>query len=320
MKAILVALVVFAATSTATAAETYPARPIRTILPNPPGGATDVVARIVTQKMTAILGQQMVVDNRGGAGGALGAELAARATPDGYTVLVASFATHTIVPHLQKKIGYDPLHDFVPIALFAVQYALLSANLNFAPNTVKDLIAYAKARPGAINYGSAGPGSTSDFTGRMFARMANIEITIVPYRGGGAIVPALLAGEAQLNFGPIPAMGALVKAGRLKGIAVSGPTRSAALPDVPTVAEAGLPGFSASGWVGLAAPRGTPRQLVERLAAAAVQAVKDPNVRQQLIRSGAEPAPKAAKEFEKFVREEYERYGKIVAELGLGPR
>jgi len=320
MKAILVALVVFAATSTANAAETYPARPIRTILPNPPGGATDVVARIVTQKMTAILGQQMVVDNRGGAGGALGAELAARATPDGYTVLVASFATHTIVPHLQKKIGYDPLHDFVPIALFAVQYALLSANLNFAPNTVKDLIAYAKARPGAINYGSAGPGSTSDFTGRMFARMANIEITIVPYRGGGAIVPALLAGEAQLNFGPIPAMGALVKAGRLKGIAVSGPTRSAALPDVPTVAEAGLPGFSASGWVGLAAPRGTPRQLVERLAAAAVQAVKDPNVRQQLIRSGAEPAPKAAKEFEKFVREEYERYGKIVAELGLGPR
>jgi tripartite-type tricarboxylate transporter receptor subunit TctC len=316
MRFLLTAILIAGAASAA-AAQPYPTRPIRMILPNPPGGANDIVGRIVAQKLGMILGQQLVVDNRGGAGGAIGAEIAGGAAPDGHTLLAATFATHTTIPHLHKKIAYDPLRGFVPIALFAVQFSMLSAHPGFPPNTVKDLIAYAKARPGAINYASAGPGSTSDFTGRMFARIANIEITIVPYKGGGPAITALLAGEAQINFGPIPATAPLVRGGRLKAIAVSGATRSVAMPEVPTVAESGVPGFSASAWVGLMAPAGTPRAVIEKLAAAAKEALESPDVRGQLIKAGAEPAFKPPKPFAQFVNEEYERYGKLVRELGL---
>ena len=312
----LTAMMLATAAPAATVAS-YPDRPIRMILPNPPGGANDIVGRIVAQKLGMILGQQVVVDNRGGAGGAIGAEIASGAAPDGHTLLAATFATHTTIPHLQKKIAYDPLRDFVPIALFAVQYSLLSAHPRFAPSTVKDLIAYAKAKPGIINYASAGPGSTSDFTGRMFARIANIEITLVPYKGGGPAITALLAGEAQINFGPIPATASFIRSGRLKAIAVSGATRSVAMPDVPTVSESGVPGFSASAWVGLMAPAGTPRAIVEKLAAAAKEALEGRELREQIVKAGAEPAFKPPKPFAQFVHGEYERYGKLVRELGL---
>lgn len=310
--------IVLGATASLAAAQTYPTRPIRMVVPNPPGGANDIVSRIVAQKLGAMLGQQLVVDNRGGAGGAIGAEIVAGAAPDGHTLLAATFATHTTIPHLQKKIAYDPLGGFAPIALFAVQYTMLSAHPGFPPSTVKDLIAYAKAKPGAINYASAGPGSTSDFTGRMFARVADIQLTLVPYKGGGPAITALLAGEAHINFGPIPATAPHIRAGRLKAIATSGNTRSAAMPDVPTVAESGVPGFSASAWVGLMAPARTPRAIVERLAAASKEALGAGEVREPLIRAGAEPAYKAPQDFAKFVREEYDRYGKLVRELGLG--
>lgn len=315
MKTILAAIMLAAAATAA--AQPYPSRPIRMVVPNPPGGANDIVARIVAQKLSLSVGQQLVVDNRGGAGGAIGAEIVAGAAPDGHTLLAATFATHTIVPHLQRKIAYDPLRGFVPIALFAVQYSMLSAHPAFPPNTVKELIAYAKAKPGAINYASAGPGSTSDFTGRMLAKMADIQITLVPYKGGGPAITALLAGEAQINFGPIPATAPLIRGGRLKAIAVSGTTRSVAMPDVPTVAESGVPGFSASAWVGLMAPVGTPRPIVEKLAAASKEALENPEVREQLVKAGAEPAFKPPAPFAQFVREEYERYGRLVRELGL---
>ncbi|HEX6004039.1 MAG TPA: tripartite tricarboxylate transporter substrate-binding protein [Burkholderiales bacterium] len=309
------ALFTFAAVA---AAQSYPSRPIRMILPNPPGGANDIVGRIVAQQLASLLGQQIVVDNRGGAGGAIAAEIAANAVPDGHTLLAATFATHTTIPHLQKKIGYDPLNGFAPIARFAVQYSMLSAHPAFPPRSVKELIAYAKANPRAINYASAGPGSTSDFTGRMFARIANIEITLVPYKGGGPAITALLGGEAQINFGPIPATAAHIRAGRLKAIAVSGEQRSVAMPDVPTVAESGLPGFSASAWVGLMAPAGTRRSVIEKLAAASQVAIASTEVREPLIKTGAEPAYLPPAAFAQFVRTEYERYGKLVRELGLG--
>lgn len=314
----LFAAAALAAITTLAAAQPYPSRPIRMVVPNPPGGANDIVSRIVAQKLGAILGQQLVVDNRGGAGGAIGAEIAAGAAPDGHTLLAATFATHTTIPHLHKNIAYDPLRGFVPIALFAVQYSMLSAHPTFPPSTVRDLIAYAKAKPGAINYASAGPGSTSDFTGRMFARVANIQITLIPYKGGGPAITALLAGEAQINFGPIPATAPHIRSGRLKAIAVSGQVRSVAMPEVPTVAEAGVPGFSASAWVGLMAPAGTPRAIVENLAAASKEALAATEVREPLIKAGAEPAYKAPQAFAQFVREEHERYGKLVRELGLG--
>jgi tripartite-type tricarboxylate transporter receptor subunit TctC len=298
-------------------AQSYPNRPIRLIVPNPAGGANDIVSRIIAQRLSGLLAQQIVIDNRGGAGGAIGAEIATAAAPDGHTLLAATFATHTTIPHLQSRIGYDPLRGFVPVALFAVQYSVLSAHPAFPPGTVKDLIAHAKAKPGAINYASAGPGSTSDFTGRMFARLANVNITIVHYKGGGPAITGLLSGEAQINFGPIPATAPHIKAGRLKAIAVSGEARSSAMPAVPTVAESGLPGYSSSAWVGLMAPPGTPHAIVEKLTAATKEVLENTEVREQLITGGAEPAYKPPKPFAQFVNEEYERYGKLVRELGL---
>jgi tripartite-type tricarboxylate transporter receptor subunit TctC len=298
-------------------AQSYPNRPIRLIVPNPAGGANDIVTRIVAQRLSGLLGQQIVIDNRGGAGGAIGAEIATAAAPDGHTLLAATFATHTTIPHLQSKIAYDPLRGYAPVALFAVQYSMLSAHPAFPPGTVKELIAYAKTKPGAINYASAGPGSTSDFTGRMFARLANVNITIVHYKGGGPAITALLSGEAQINFGPIPATAPHIKSGRLKAIAVSGETRSSAMPAVPTVSESGLPGYSSSAWVGLMAPPGAPRAVVEKLTAATKEVLENREVREQLITAGAEPAYKPPRPFAQFVNEEYERYGKLVRELGL---
>ena len=298
-------------------AQAYPARPIRMIVPNPAGGANDIVSRIVAQKLGALLGQQIVMDNRGGAGGAIGAEIAAGAAPDGHTLLAATFATHTTIPHLHGKIAYDPRRGFAPIALWAVQYTMLTAHPAFPASTVKELVAHAKGKPGAINYASAGPGSTSDFTGRLFARIADINITLVPYKGGGPAITALLSGEAHINFGPIPATAAHVKSGRLKAIAVSGEARSVAMPAVPTVAESGLPGFAAAAWVGLMAPAGTPRAIVDRLSAATKTALDSAEVREPLINAGAEPAYKSPQPFAEFVNAEYERYGRLVRELGL---
>lgn len=320
MKASWIAVAAAVMTWSAQAAEKYPARPIRMVMPSSPGGANDVVGRMVVQRVAEILGQQIVVDNRGGAGGAIGAEIAAEGSPDGYTLLTATYATHTMIPLLQKTIRYRPERDFVPIALFVVQYSMMSAHPGFPPNTVKELIALAKAKPGAINYASAGPGSTSHFTGLMFAKLAGIDITIVPYKGGGPAITALIAGEMQFNFGPLPATVPHIRAGRLKAIAVSGTERSLAMPDVPTVAESGLPAFSQAAWVGLVAPAGTPRAILDRLHAAVNQALGNADLRQNLIRIGAEPAPRSRAEFAQFVHDDHERYAKLVTDLGLAPK
>jgi|WetSurMetagenome_2_1015567.scaffolds.fasta_scaffold159050_1 tripartite-type tricarboxylate transporter receptor subunit TctC len=320
MKASWIAVAAAVMTWSAQAAEKYPARPIRMVMPSSPGGANDVVGRMVVQRVAEILGQQIVVDNRGGAGGAIGAEIAAEGSPDGYTLLTATYATHTMIPLLQKTIRYRPERDFVPIALFVVQYSMMSAHPGFPPNTVKELIALAKAKPGAINYASAGPGSTSHFTGLMFAKLAGIDITIVPYKGGGPAITALIAGEMQFNFGPLPATVPHIRAGRLKAIAVSGTERSLAMPDVPTVAESGLPAFSQAAWVGLVAPAGTPRAILDRLHAAVNQALGNADLRQNLIRIGAEPAPRSRAEFAQFVHDDHERYAKLVTDLGLVPK
>ena len=299
------------------AAQTYPARPIRLISPNPAGGANDLIGRIVAQKLGEVLGQQVVVDNRGGAGGTIGTEIAAKAAADGYTLLAASQATHSISPHIYRKLPYDVLRDFAPVTNFVEVQNLLNANPAFPPNSVKELVALAKAKPGAINYASAGPGSASHFAGLLFAKAAGIDILHVPYKGGAPAIAAVLAGEAAFNFGPMPATAMHVKAGRLKALAVSGNTRSNAFPNVPTVAESGVSGYVVVGWFGLVAPRGTPKPVIERLHAAAVRALNDPETRRQLLQIGADPAPSSPDELGNFVRREYERYGKLVREAGL---
>lgn len=317
MRTILIAFAVAGVIAAGAAAQTYPSRPIRLISPNPAGGANDLIGRIVAQKLGEVLGQQVVVDNRGGAGGTIGTEIAARAAPDGYTLLAASQATHSISPHIYRKLPYDVLRDFAPVTNFVEVQNLLNANPAFPPNSVKELVALAKARPGAINYASAGPGSASHFAGLLFAKAAGIDILHVPYKGGAPAIAAVLAGEAAFNFGPMPATAMHVKAGRLKALAVSGSTRSNAFPNVPTVAESGVPGYVVVGWFGLVAPKGTPKPIVDRLHAAAVRALNDPETRRQLVQIGADPAPSSPDELGKFVRREYERFGKLVREAGL---
>jgi tripartite-type tricarboxylate transporter receptor subunit TctC len=320
MNASWMAVAVAVMTLSAQAADKYPVRPVRMVMPSSPGGANDVVGRMVAQKIIETLGQQIVIDNRGGAGGAIGAEIAAEGAPDGYTLLAATYATHTMIPLLQKKIRYRPERDFVPIALFVVQYSMMSAHPSFQPGTVKELIALAKSKPGAINYASAGPGSTSHFTGLMFTKLAGIELTIVHYKGGGPAITALIAGETQFNFGPLPATVPHIRAGKLNAIATSGAARSLAMPEVPTVAESGLPGFSQAAWVGLVAPAGTPRAILDQLHGAVNQALNSADLRQQLIRIGAEPAPRSRAEFARFLSDEHQRYARIVKDLGLTPK
>ena len=316
MKRLLIALTLALAAASA-AAQSYPNRPIRLISPNPAGGANDVIGRIVAQKLGEILGQQVVVDNRGGAGGTIGTEMAVRAAPDGYTLFAASQSTITVAPHVYSKLAYDVLTDLMPVAMFAEVQNLLNTTPAFPPSNVKDLIALARAKPGAIKYASAGSGSASHFAGILFAKAAGIEFLHVPYKGGAPAITAVMSGEADFNFGPMAATTSFVKAGRLKALAVSGNKRSPAFPNVPTVVESGVPGYVVIGWFGLMVPKGTPQPLVNQLHAATAKAVNSADTRQQLMHTGADPAPNSPEEFGKFVRTEYERYGKLIREAGI---
>jgi tripartite-type tricarboxylate transporter receptor subunit TctC len=297
-------------------AQSYPVRPIRLVSPNPAGGANDVIGRIVAQKLGELLGQPMVVDNRGGAGGMIGAEIVARAAPDGYTLLAASASTHSSSPHVFKKVPYDPLKDFAPISLFAVVQNTLSATPSLPASSVKELVALARAKPDTLRYASAGSGSSSHFAGLAFAHAAGIRFVHVPYKGGAAAITALLSGEASFNFGPAPATAPLIRAGRLKALAVSGPKRSAALPDVPTVPEAGIP-YTMVGWFGIMAPAQTPAAIVQRLHAAVQAALDAPETARALVNVGAEPEAMAPAAFAQFVREEHARFGRIIRDAGI---
>ena len=311
-------LALMLAPAAAHAAEpSFPQRPIRLISPSQAAGANDVIARIMAARLGEVLNVQVVVDNRGGAGGMIGADITAKANADGYTLLAASLATHSILPHVYRNVPYDPVRDFTPVALFAIVPNLMTSGLSFAPNNVRELVALAKSKPGSINYASAGAGSASHFAGLLFARMAGIEIAHVPYKGGGPAVTALLAGEAGFNFGPMPATMSLVQSGRLKALAVSSTTRSNALPNVPTVSESGVPGYSSIGWFGLMAPKGTPRDIVLKLNAAAARAISAPDAAKQLLQIGADPTVRTPEAFGEFVREDNARYGKLVREAGI---
>jgi len=307
---------VLAATVNTHAAETYPARPLRMVISNGPGSAGDILGRIAFMRAADVLGQQIVVDNRPGAGGTIAVELVARATPDGYTLLATSFATHSVAPHTFKKIGYDPINDFSPISLFAVTQAGLCVNAGLPVKSTRDLIDLARARPGKLLMASAGIGSTSHLAGLMFATAAGIESTHVPYKGGGPSAAAIGAGEANWSLGPLAAYVPPWKAGRARCIAVSGEKRSSVFPELPTIGEA-VPGFKFLGWNGVMAPRGTPRAVIDRLNAALVQALKSPEVRQLYSAQGEEPAWSTPEDYAKLIREDYERYGKVVKQAGV---
>lgn len=298
----------------------YPDRPIRLISPNPAGGANDTIGRIVASKLSEILGQQLVIDNRGGAGGTIGGELAARATPDGYTLLAASVSTHSFAPIIHPKLGYDPVKDFAPISNFAIAQNLLVVHPQVKAANIKELVALAKGKPGSLNYASGGTGSTSHFAVALFVSLAGIakDTVHVPYKGGAPSITATMANETQFYFGPMA--GGLVphvKSGRLRALAVGGTSRSPALPEVPTATESGLPAYKNYGWFGLMAPAKTPRPIIDKLNQAVAKATSSPDVKQKFVDIGVDPAHTTPEELGKFVYEQLVLHKKVVQELGI---
>ena len=296
----------------AASGENWPTKPIRVIVPVPAGGNPDVITRIVTPGMSAQFGQQFVVDNRGGAGGMIGAELAARAVPDGYTLFFTSPGSMAILPYLHKKVPYDPVRDFAPIGMIASGPFLLVVHPSVQAKTVKELIALAKAQPGKINYASAGNGTANHLAMEMFKNMAGIDITHVPYKGAPQAVTDLLGGNMNMMFNSIPTMIQHIKSGRVRLLAVASAKRTPQLPDAPTVSEAGVPGFEAVPWVGIVAPAKTPRAIITRVHDAMVKVVRTPEIRAQFEVLGMDPAGGTPEEFAATIRQENERYAKVV--------
>jgi tripartite-type tricarboxylate transporter receptor subunit TctC len=300
-------------------AQSYPDRPIRLISPNPAGGANDTIVRIIAARMSTILGGSFIIDNRGGAGGKIGAEAVARAAPDGYTLLAGSVSTHSFAPLVPPKPGYDPIKDFEPISLFALVQNVLVASPSLPVASVAELIALAKAQPGKLNYASGGPGSTSHFAVAMFVALAGIQndTVHVPYKGGAPAMTATIANDTQFYFGPMAGMVPFIEAGSVKALAVSGEARSPTLPQIPTMTEAGMPKYKAIGWFGLLAPAGTPAAIVAKLSDAVGEAVKSPEVITGLRVQGIEPASSRPAAFAAFVREQLELHKKLAEDVDL---
>ena len=283
----------------------------------PPGGPTDFVARAIGAKMSAAWGQQVVIDNRPGAAGIIGTELAARAVPDGYTLLFGTSAGLTINPALVSKLPYDPVRDFAPVSLLVINPQILVVNSGVPVNSVKELIAYAKSKPGQLNYASVGQGSPNQLGMELLKALAGIDMVHVPYKGTGPALTDLLGGQVQLMFNSMPLVLPLVKSGKLNGLAVGSRQRSPAAPDIPTVAEAGVPGFENVTWYGLFAPVKTPAEVVTKLNAQVVQILSDPEMAQRLASQGAEPRSTTPDELARFMRVEFERWKKVIKAAGI---
>jgi tripartite-type tricarboxylate transporter receptor subunit TctC len=301
----------------AAAAETYPAKPVRIIVAFPPGGFVDLTARLVAGPLGAALGQQMVVENRAGAGGIVGTELAARAAPDGHTLTVGSAGTHAVNQSLYPKLPYHVLRDFQPVARLADAPSILAVHPSLPVRSVKELIALARSRPGQINYASAGAGTSTHLAAALFEHLARVRFVHVPYKGGGPAIIAVVAGEVPVTFGTAASVSPHTRSGRLRGLAVTGSRRSALLPDLPAIAESGLPGYEMLNWLGLFAPAGTPRAVVEKLSSELVRIVRTPEVSGALQASGAEPSPLVPDEFAAFVKSEVEKWAQVVAVTGM---
>lgn len=301
------------------AAQNYPDHPIKLVSPNPVGGANDTVVRIITAKMTTLLGQPFVIENRGGAGGKIGADLVAHAQPDGYTLLAGSVSTHSFAPVMSLKLSYDPIKDFVPISLFAAIPNVLIVNSKLPVHSIKELIALAHAKPGTLNYASGGIGSTSHFAVAMFVAMADLgDMTVhVPYKGGAPALTAMMAGETQFYFGPIAGMVPYIQSGSVRPLAISGDKRSPSLPDVPTMAEAGFPQYKSVGWFGLFAPADTDPAIVNKLSASVAEATRDPQVTNALSLQGIEASASSPAQFASFVNDQLELHRKLAKDMKL---
>jgi tripartite-type tricarboxylate transporter receptor subunit TctC len=298
----------------------YPERPVRLVVPAGPGGAIDVVGRIVGQKLSEVLGQNFVIDNRAGANNIIGTELVARAVPNGYTLLTTAGA-HTINPAVYKKLPYDAIADFTPVTRICNSGGLvIVVHPSFPAKSLKELIERARATPGKIVYGSAGFGNLTHVAGEMFQVMANVKLHHVPYKAAGPAVNDLLGNQIPLMFGPSPVVMPMVQAGRLRALAFTGPKRSAHLPDLPTAEELGVKGYVASGWYGIYGPRGMSRPIAERLAAAVREVVAMPDTKERFAALNLEPVGSTPEEFAKFLKEDLEKYAKIAKAAKIEPQ
>jgi len=292
-------------------AQSYPSKPIRMILSVPAGATPDVTARLVMPGLSQLLGQPLVADNRGGAGGLIGAELAAKAAPDGYTLFISSPGALTILPHL-RKVPYDTLRDFTPVSLLPVGPFVLITHASVPVKTVKELIALARAQPGKLNYASAGNGVANHLAMELFKQMAGVDIVHVPYKGAPQAVTDVLAGHMNMMFNSIAPIVAHIRAGRVQVLGISSSKRSSQLPDVPTISEAGVPGYEAENWFGLFAPARTPQRIVARLNEAVVKIVRSSEIQAQFAALGADAVGNSPEEFAAFVRRDMERYARVV--------
>lgn len=297
-------------------APAYPTRPIRAIVPFPAGGGIDTVIRILAPKMSESLGQQLIIDNRAGASGTLGTEVVAKSAPDGYTLL-GTFSSHSQNQILYRKLPFDTLRDFAPITLFGTVPNILVSNPSLPVKSVKELVALAKRRPGDILYASIGPASPSHLTAELFNSMAGVKTTHVPYKGAAPSLVALVSGETQITFTTVLVAVPYLKANRLRALGVTSLKRSAALPDVPTLDEAGIPGFDSTAWWGLLAPAKTPKPIIDRLFNVATATMKTPEIRARLDQLGAEPGGQTPEAFDQLIRDDIDKWGKVVKALGI---
>jgi tripartite-type tricarboxylate transporter receptor subunit TctC len=303
--------------ASATRAQTYPDRPIRMIVPFAPGGATDVLARTLSQKFTETWGQQVVVENRTGAGGNIGADIVAKAAPDGYTLLMGAIGPNAVNAFIFPKMPYDTEKDFAPITQVARVPMLLVVHPSLPVKSVKELIAYAQGNPDKINFASGGIGASQHLAGELFKSMTGVKLVHVAYKGAQASVNDVLAGQAQITFGDMISFLPHAKAGKVRPIAVTTARRSPVVPDLPTISEAGVPGYEATAWYGLFAPAGTPAAVVNKLSAESVRILKTPEVAERVANLGAEPVASTPAEYADFLKAEMARWGKVVRSAGI---
>ena len=294
----------------------YPTKPILIVVPFPPGGTTDILARAAAQKMTEAWKEQAVVDNRPGAGGNIGAELVARSPADGYTLLMGTVGTHAINASLYAKMPYDHVKDFAPVILVAAVPNVLVVHPSVPATTVAELIAYAKANPGKLNFASSGSGTSIHLAGELFKVMAGVQMTHVPYKGSAPAIADLLGGQVQLMFDNLPSALPQIRAGKLRALAVTSSQRAAALPDVPTIAESGLPGYEASSWFGLLAPAGTPADIVAKINGEVARWLASPEAKEKLLAQGANAAGGTPEDFARHIATETAKWQKVVRESG----
>ena len=297
-------------------AQTYPAKPIRLIVPFPAGGSADIMARAVSQKMSETWRQPVVVDNRAGASGNIGADMVARSAGDGYTLLLCTVGTHAIHQTLYKKLPFDPINDFTPVAYIAGVPNVAVVHPSVPVKNVPELIAYIRARPGQVNFGSSGTGTSVHMSGELLKVIEGLDMTHVPYRGNPQAVTDLLSGQLTLMITNMPSVVPFIQSGRLRALAVTTRERSSALPDVPTMQEAGVAGYESSAWFGLLGPAGVPREIVSKLNAEVVRILKLPDVRQNLAGQGAEPLFLTPDEFGAFIKAETAKWAKVVKASG----